>query len=409
MKNIKNKIKILLAIFLLSSSSTTILAQTTSEILGEELANNIEELEQKEQEREEEFLGQLLLDIPSLTDNPSHIITFIDPSETNEGVQLEIDGKGFETISSPYSLPALAIGKHELRFKFVDKYGSPQILEYEIVIIPRPPIINSPVFEETFLEISGTGLASSDLKLILSSGRKIIVEETTIDGDGNWNIQVSNEELQEGIFTFTAQTRRSGYASNFAEPVTFEIGESESLNFDNGKEIYFSFEDLTLGDIQSILSNNIDLGLLVGASFILGFLISLLIFSVVKGALENRSVKKFEKKLNNGSKKKEMTLKEKLSQQREEKEEQDAEEEEKKKVKEKEEDKEEKEEEKEKKESSKKKGKREKKEKSKKEPKGRTEKILTKVDFLKDYKKFDPDEKDGEEKDNIEVKVTSKS
>ena len=45
----------------------------------------------------------------------------------------------------------------------------------------------------------------------------------------------------------------------------------------------------------------------------------------------------------------------------------------------------------------------------KKEKKNKTEKILTKVDFLKDYKEFDPDDNEGREKDNIEVKVTSKS
>ena len=83
---------------------------------------------------------------------------------------------------------------------------------------------------------------------------------------------------------------------------------------------------------------------------------------------------------NNGGNKKEITLKERLSKPKE-----DIEKPEKKTTKKK------------------------KKEKKKGEKEGKTEKILTKVNFLKDYKKIDPDDDKGKEKDNIEVKVASKS
>jgi Na+-translocating ferredoxin:NAD+ oxidoreductase RnfG subunit len=381
MKNYKKIIEIGLTLFLVTFLTTGMLTQLPLEIS----ANNIEELEQKEQERENNLLNQLLLDVPTQTDNPSHIITFVDPSETNEGVELDIDEKGFETITSPYALPALGIGDHELRFRFVDELGSTQIIEKEIIIIPRPPIINSPTFEDESLYISGTGLANSELILILSSDREILVKETSIDSESNWEIQIDREELREGIFTFTAFTRRYGYSSDLAEPTTFEVGDSNRLTFDNGKEIYFSFSDISIDDIGNILSNNIDLGLLVGGSFILGFLISLLIFSLIRSSIDNKTVKIFEEKIKNGDKKKELTLKEKLSQKQEgqEKREKQTEKEEKK-------------------------DKKKKKKKEVKKGKDKTEKILTKVDFLKDYKKFDPDDKQGEEKDNIEVKVTSK-
>ena len=383
MKKTRNLTKSSLFILLVVALSTTLFSFPSPESFVQ--ANNINELDQKEQEREDDFLNQLLLDVPTLTDNPSHIITFVDPSETKQGVELNIDEKGFENITSPYALPALGIGRHSLTFRFVDKYESAQILEKDIVIIPRPPIINSPVFEEEFLIISGTGLSNSELILILSSDRRILVKETTINANGIWEIQVDNEELKEGIFTFTAFTRRYGYASNLAEAVTFEIGESQRLTFDNGKEIYFSFKDISVDDIGKVISANIDLGLLVGTAFILGFFISLLIFSFVKGSLENRKVKMFEKKMkNNGGNKKELTLRERLSKQEEK--EENNEQIEKKDVEKKE----------------------EKKSKSKKK-KDKTEKILTKVDFLKDYKKFDPDDELGAEKDNIEVEVTSKS
>jgi hypothetical protein len=339
------------------------------------LAQDIAELEEKEVEREQDFLQQLLLDIPQTTDNPSHIITFVDPSEDNSGVELAIDEGEFEQITSPYTLPALSIGQHELTFRFVDKYGSTQTLKKELIVIPRPPIMNSPLFEEGVLKLSGTGLSDSDLVLILSSGKNISVEETTVDTQGNWEILVNEEELNEGVYTFSAFTRRNGYASNLSESLTFEVGEStSSTNFNNDKEIYFSFKDLSWANLKTVLSQNIDLGLLVGGAFILGFVISLLITSLVKGSMDSKTIKSFEKKMmQNRGNKKELTLKEKLSQ----------------KIENEEETKKEK--------------------KPKKEKKSKTDKILTKVDFLEDYKKFDPDNKEGEEKDNIEVKVTSKS
>jgi hypothetical protein len=379
MKNLKinkNFLLQLLAISTVFSLATIVVAP-----MGNVFAQDIAELEEKEVEREEDFLQQLLLDIPETTDNPSHIITFVDPSDDNSGVELEIDEGGFEKISSPYTLPALSIGQHELKFRFVDKYGSIQILEKEMIVIPRPPIMNSPLFEEGLLKLSGSGLSNSDLVLILSSGKNISVEETTIDTQGNWEISISDEELSEGVYTFSAFTRRNGYASNLSESLTFEVGESSNISFNNDKEIYFSFKDLSIENLGTTISQNIDLGLLVGGAFILGFVICLLITSLVKDSIDNKTIKSFEKKMEqNGMGKKEVTLKEKLSQK--------AESEEK--------EKEVKEEKKTKKEKNKKK-------------KSKTEKILTKVDFLKDYKKFDPDDTEGKEKDNIEVKVTSKS
>ncbi len=371
-KNIFLKLLVIFTVFSLATIATP---------TGSVFAQDITELEEKEVEREEDFLQQLLLDIPETTDNPSHIITFVDPSEDNSGVELEIDEGGFEQITSPYTLPALSIGQHELRFRFVDKYGSTQTLEKGLIVIPRPPIMNSPFFEDGFLKLSGTGLSNSDLVLILSSGKNISVEETTIDAQGNWEILINEEELSEGVYTFSAFTRRNGYASNLSEPLTFEVGESNNVSFNKDNEIYFSFKDISWENLGDTITQNIDLGLLVGGAFILGFVICLLITSLVKGSIDNKTIKNFEKKMKqNGMGKKDVTLKEKLSQKAEADEEKGESKEEKKKTK-----------------------------KAKKEKKSNTEKILTKVDFLKDYKEFDPDDEEGKEEDNIEVKVTSKS
>jgi hypothetical protein len=119
--------------------------------------------------------------------------------------------------------------------------------------------------------------------------------------------------------------------------------------------------------------------------FILGFVISLILTSLIRGSIDNKTIKNFEKKMEqNGMGKKEITLKEKLSQKVEVGEKREEDKKEKKKAKESTKDK-------------------------NQDKESKTEKILTAVDFLKDYKKFDPDDKEGKEKDNIEVKVTSKS
>lgn len=351
-------------------------------------ADEREELDQIEAEREEDFLKQLELDIPKITDNPSHLITFVDPSDTSEGVQLEIDEKGFELIRSPYSLPALRIGIHTLTFKFVDSLGSTQIVEKEIIVIPRPPIINSPSFGEDSMIISGTGLADSQLILILSSSKNLDTFETEINKEGTWNIEIDLTALPEGLYTFSAYTRRNGYASDLAESVTFEQGNSQNHTlFQGNKEndIYFSFGAITLNNIKQIILSNSDLLLLILITFTLGFLLSWVLNVILRNSTEKKVIEELEEKMNNNGKKekeeKGMTLKEKLSKKG-------------KKVEEEKEDKEVEVKEEEKK----------KEKKAKKE-----EKIVTKIDFLKDFKTFDPDDEKGREKEKIiDIEITSK-
>lgn len=351
-------------------------------------ADEREELDQIEAEREEDFLKQLALDIPKITDNPSHLITFVDPSDTSEGVQLEIDEKGFELIRSPYSLPALRIGIHTLTFKFVDSLGSTQIVEKEIIVIPRPPIINSPSFGEDSMIISGTGLADSQLILILSSSKNLDTFETEINKEGTWNIEIDLTALPEGLYTFSAYTRRNGYASDLAESVTFEQGNSQNHSlFQGNKEndIYFSFGAITLDNIKQIILSNSDLLLLILITFTLGFLLSWVLNVILRNSSEKKVIEELEEKMNNNGKKekeeKGMTLKEKLSKKG-------------KKVEEEKEDKEVEVKEEEKK----------KEKKAKKE-----EKIVTKIDFLKDFKTFDPDDEKGREKEKIiDIEITSK-
>lgn len=352
----------------------------------ETFANSKEELDQIEIEREEAFLKQLLLDIPSITDNPSHIITFVDPSENSAGVQLEINDTGFEQIESPYNLPALRIGTHTLRFKFIDTFDSTQILERDIIVIPRPPIINSPSFTDNLLTISGTGLADSELILILSSSKDIDTAETKIDKDGSWKVEIDLSDLSEGLYTFTGYTRRYGYASNLANSITFELGESQNsllLERNGKKDIYFSFGAITFDNLTQVISNNSDLTILIITTFTLGFILAWLLNVSFRNSSEKKMIKELEGKMNNNennkSEAKNMTLKEILSKKEEETKEESKDE---------------------KKEVKLKKVRKEK-------TKEKDEKIITKIDFLKDFKKFDPDDDEGKEK-NIDIKITSK-
>lgn len=364
--------KLLSSLCFILISSNALFAETiqTTDILGEEKDTNTETVvENGEDKREADFLNQLLLDIPVLTDNPSHIITFVDPSENKSGVSIEIDGKSFQEIKSPYSLPALSIGNHELRFKFVDKYGSTQIIEKEIIIIPRPPIISSPNFtDDSLLQISGTGLSNSEIVLIISSRKNIVIKEATIDGEGKWSISISKEDLDESVYTFTAYTRRYGYASNLAEPITFKIGDSDSISLDNinGDSIHFAFKDIPFDNVSKFISENVDLMILIVSTFTIGFLLSFFLFNISKDKSYEKSIKTLENKISKKPEK-ELTLKEKLTKTEEKP-----------------------------------------LEKKKEEKVKKEDRVVTKIDFLKDFKMFDPDDEKGKEKDNIKVTVTSK-
>ena len=218
------KFKIVSRIFLIAiffSLPSFVFAEDTkvSDILGSQEIDNkiISELDAKEEERESDFENQLLLQIPLLTDNPSHILTFTDPSTEKNGVQLEIDGTKYIEIKSPYALPALGIGKHVLKFKFTDKEGATQVLEKELTIIPRPPIIKAPQINGNNIIINGTGLANSELIILLSSGVDNYTENITIDKDGNWSNTFDIQNSESTLFNVSAYTRKYGFASNLSE------------------------------------------------------------------------------------------------------------------------------------------------------------------------------------------------
>ena len=98
-------------------------------------ASEIEELEKQEEERTQQIANLLGFILPEYTDNPSYVITFKDPSPEKNGVEIELDGKPFTEINSPYTFPALSIGKHTIKFRFYDKDSNVQLLNYDFTVI----------------------------------------------------------------------------------------------------------------------------------------------------------------------------------------------------------------------------------------------------------------------------------
>ncbi len=360
---------------ILFNSTGAFAQQSVSDVIGTTKGEAVvTELDQKEALREESFTNLLKLNLPAQTNNPSLVLTFVDPSEEKKGIQLEIDSKSFVDIKSPYTLPALSIGEHILKFKFVDNVGTTQLLEKTLIVLPRAPIISAPIITDSSVEVYGTGLANSEILLIISSGLNLSTKQTTINEDGKWSISFESGELVDGTYSLTGYVRKYGYASDTSESITFILGKGNTVITSNNDN-RFSFKNVNLSTLGSFISNNPDIIALVAGFFILGFLVSFLLSLIFRNTNEDEKIKTIrENVVKPKIEGKELTLKEKLLGKKEEEQA-----EEKKKV---------------------------------EEPTKEEEKIVTKIDFLKDFKNFDPDNSKGQESNNpqrkIKISLTSK-
>lgn len=346
--------------------------QKVEDIIGSVKADTTtSDLEKKEIQREESFTNLLKLDIPKQTNNPSLILTFTDPSKEKKGVQLEIDSKSFTSISSPYTLPALSIGNHILKFKFVDELGTTQLLEKNLIVLPRAPIINAPTINDSSVLVYGTGLANSEIILIVSSGLNLFVKQSSIDDNGKWSITLDTGEIIDGTYSLTGYVRKYGYSSDPSETITFVLGKGTPIITNTNSNV-FSFKNINLSTLKSFLSENPDIIALVSGFFVFGFLVSFLLSLIFKNTNDDKNIDKIKDELvKPKSNEKELTLKEKLLSSNNIKETN-----------------------------------------TEKNEIQKEEKIITKIDFLKDFKNFDPDNKKGEENSNphrkIKISLTSK-
>lgn len=362
-------------IFSLLLSVSPIYAQSVSDVIGDNGTAVEEVLEE---------YGDIKLKMPEQTDNPSYVITFIDPSEEEAGIQLEIDGDRFVDVESPYTLPALGIGDHILKFKYTDSEGAVQTIERQLIVLPRPPILNSPVIDNTSVTLSGTGLANAELLLAVSTGAKTYQYNIDIPDNGTWSY-VFDEGISDEIFSVQALTRKYGYASDFSEVLTFEVGDVEDIVAQEENPISFSFKQLDAELLKTLTTSNTDLLIFSISLLVLGTVIGFLLDTLVKSRKEKKALGNFREKITD-EKKTEVTLRELFENgngKKDKKEDKENGEEEKKEEEEKDEEKE-------------------------KEVKPKEDNIVSKNEFLEVYKDFDPDNKEGKEKGKFKISLTSK-
>ena len=180
------------------------------------------------------------------------------------------------------------------------------------------------------------------------------------------------------VFSLNAYTRRYGYASNLSETTKFTLDKQTTIS--NGVQKSFDIRNITIDGIKNwIVTNQIYL-IIAGSSLLIGIMLGIFFTSQKKQKTEKVVEKKVaEKFVKTDPKDAGVTLREKLmgaGKTVEQKVDEKTVEEKKVEV-----------------------------EVEKKEE----ERVMNKMDFLKDFKNFDPDNSKGEEKKaSVEVSLTSK-
>ena len=274
--------------------------------------SDVDQLNQIEIERQKALEEQVGFTLPKYTDNPSYVITFKDPSPDQKGVEIQVDGKDFTKISSPYTFTALTIGSHTIKFRFNDKDGNVQTLDYTLIVIPRSPIINPPSVEKNSINLKGTGLSNSDIVIFISSNTFNYTETVQTDFNGEWSTVIKPEGgLSEGIYTTTAYVKKNGYSSDLAKATVFEVGGKQTNNEVTDKRgIYFAFKDIDPRNILNILTTNPDLMILIAVSILLGAIPAFLLTNGIKKHKDDRFFKAVEKDIKGDKKEEEKTLRE---------------------------------------------------------------------------------------------------
>lgn len=279
-------------------------ALANQEVLGEQIAADDEEMEasldivaqtsesndeevdsvvdQYENERKTELREKINLQLPDETDNPNYAVTFVEPNE--DGVEVKVDDNSFDEVQSPYLLPSLSIGKHNITIRFQDENDVTQTFTESVIIIPRPPeFIEGQDLSFTGAErvrFEGTALPNSKIVLLISS-KQIYTEVSDVDSDGTWNVTF-NEEFNSGDHKLVGFVRKDGYASNFSEALNFTVG--ETLGADSTLEVGDA-EDSFTDDIVEFLSEGNNL------YWAIGILSGLIIFGIILVILSRRKSK----------------------------------------------------------------------------------------------------------------------
>ncbi len=172
-------------------------------------------------EDREKLKKDLSLDIPKETDNPNHILVFVNPS-TKEEVEISIDGSPEKEIKSPYTLPALGIGAHTIEIIYINTNNDTVSLEASLTIVPRPPEIFPPEKSDDGIKISGTSLPLSNVILFISGEKSNYRENINVLENGSWEY-LFNEDFDSDFYTAVAYSKKNSFASSLSEPVIFSV------------------------------------------------------------------------------------------------------------------------------------------------------------------------------------------
>lgn len=271
----------LLSLIVFVSFPKKVFAESADEILRD-----------REAERIERLVSEIKLVIPDITSEPSPVITFTPVK--GDTVELQINGKGFNAVQSPYQFEGLSIGKYVLDFKYVDGSDITQTFTKNLIIVPREARTQNQklLFKDgEEVVVSGTALPFSGLDMWVISSGEILFKTTPVDKDGNWSINIS-EGLACGDYKILTMVKKDGFSSTMSTALNISYcTENKTAVIAQGEEI----DELTFSErinriIDDIKSN--DDSIIIASTALFTGLIIGIFYSIIRVRGMKANVKK---------------------------------------------------------------------------------------------------------------------
>ena len=193
--NFKNSKLWLVAYVSAGLSIALVLSPLTNAVLGNFVVYAATEQKPKEKQQtktdnltqllQEQYKNELHLMLPDIIDDPAYSIVFKNPSK--KPVTIIVDGKTYKNAKSPFVLPNLSIGVHDITFKYVNKEGIKRTLKLKVTVAPKPPVIDpqNPTlfYRPNPIVVKGNAIAGTKLLIIINSKT---IETVPVQTDGSW-------------------------------------------------------------------------------------------------------------------------------------------------------------------------------------------------------------------------------
>jgi len=204
-----------------------------------------------EAERNKQLAKELTLNLPEQVDDPNYPVTFVDPSK--KGVEITLDGKTTPNAPSPFLLPNVTVGTHEIIFKYTNADGLVRVLSQTLYMVPKPPTfddtIKTTVVRPSQVILSGTAIPQSTVQLIVNSQ---ISFKATTNTEGKWEFTLPNPT--EGKLYIIAQTVRNGFVSEVSKPITVEYKLDEGTVIPQLINPNESWQDVVTHEFESMVA-----------------------------------------------------------------------------------------------------------------------------------------------------------